>query len=258
MAQCLPESFRGPKGTCRSSTPAHPPLRWSDSFCLRTSANCPADGIGKDQVVREPLSIDHYLETSKELWAWVATRLDGHTIPELPYNKRLQLALACQHLAIEHAQSIICLIDHELHGSAMALQRPMFEAVIRGVWLRYSATERQVDRAAEGKFPRSDDMVGSSPSSKDQKDAPPLRALKDDWWKRFCGYTHGGTEQILARLGSSGLRTSLQCGEVIAALRWSDMIQLYSGTEMLVAARDDALAKEFLRRMKSHGETSGP
>lgn len=202
--------------------------------------------------MRESLCIDRYLEASKELSAWVATQLDDLKIPELPCNKRLQLASACQHLAIEHAQSIICLIDHKLHGSAMALQRPMFEAVIRGVWLRYSATECQVDRAAKGKFPRPDDMAESSPSPKGQNDAPPLRALKDEWWKRFCGYTHGGTEQILARLGSSGIRTSFQSGEIIAALRWSDMIQLYSGTEILVAARDGALAKKFLHRMKSH------
>ena len=206
--------------------------------------------------MREPLGIDHYLETSKELWAWVACQLNGHEIPELPCNKRLQLALACQHLAIEHAQSIICLIDHELHGSAMALQRPMFEAIIRGVWLRHSATKHQVHQAAKGKFPNSEDMVRSSPSPKGQDHAPPLRALKDNWWKRFCGYTHGGAEQILPRLGSSGLRASYRRDDVIVALRWSDMVQLFSGTEILVAARDVELAREFLRRMQSHEGTS--
>ena len=194
---------------------------------------------------------DH-LEKSKKLSCWVADRLDGQRIPSLPHNKRLQLAMACQHLAIEHAQAIICLIDHELHGSALALQRPMFEAIIRGVWLRYSATDKQVDRAAEGEFPIPDKMVRISPRAKDRSDAPPLKDLKNIWWNQMCGYTHGGTEQIFARLGSSGIRANYQFNEVIAALRWSDMIQLYSGVEIVDAARDDALAQMFLDRMNSY------
>ena len=196
--------------------------------------------------------IDGYLKKSQELWTWVADRLDGQRIPSLSCNKRLQLAMACQHLAIEHAQAIICLIDHEFHGSALALQRPMLEAIVRGEWLRYSATDNQVDRAAKGKFSCPDKMVRNSPRAKDQNDTPPLKDLKDIWWNQMCGYTHGGTEQLLARLGSTGLRANYQCDEVIAALRWSDMIQLYSGVEMVDAARDDALAQEFLDRMNSY------
>ena len=193
--------------------------------------------------------VDPYLEESKKFSDWVASRLDGKRIPSLSRDKRLQLAMACHHLAIEHGQAIICLIDHEIHGSALALQRPMFEAIIRGVWLRYSATNNQLDQAAEGKFPRVDRMVPRSLNVSDQNEASPLRALKDSWWKRLCGYTHGGTEQLFARLSSSGLGDHYQCDEVLGALRWSDMIQLYSGMEILDAVGDEALAREFLNRM---------
>lgn len=193
--------------------------------------------------------VERHLEESKTLSDWVASRLNGRRMPSLPRDKRLQMAMACQHLAIEHAQAIICLIDHGLHGSALALQRPMFEAIIRGVWLRYTATNIQLDQADQGKFPRVDRMVRASPRQNDQNETPPLRALKDSWWKHLCGYTHGGTEQILARLSSSGLGADYQTGELVAALRWSDMIQLYSGVEMLDAMGDEVLAREFLNRM---------
>ena len=206
--------------------------------------------------MHEVPGIGDYLAKSKELWSWVADRLDGQRIPNLSRNRRLQLAMACQHLAIEHAQAIICLIDHQIYGSALALQRPMFEAIVRGVWLRYSATDNQVDRAAEGEFPPPDKMARISPGAKNRNDAPPLKELKDIWWAQMCGYTHGGTEQILARLDSSGIRANCRCNEVIAALRWSDMIQLYSGIEMVGAVLDDALAHEFLDRMKSYEKTS--
>lgn len=196
------------------------------------------------------LGVYRNLENSKKLSDWVACRLDGQRIPNLSRDKRLQLAMACHHLAIEHAQSIICLIDHEFHGSALALQRPMFEAVIRGVWLRYTATNIQLDQAARGKFPNANRMVGGSSRPSDQSGPPPLSALKDIWWRQFCGYTHGGTEQIFARLSSSGLRVDYQRDDVIGALRWSDQIQLYSGVEMMDAVGDVALAREFFDRMK--------
>lgn len=157
--------------------------------------------------------------------------------------------MACQHLAIEHAQSIIFLIDQGYHGSALALQRPMFEAIVRGVWLRYTATNTQLDQAAAGTFPCVEDMVRSSPRRSDQNETPPLKALKDSWWRRLCGYTHGGAEQILPRLGSGGLRAEYQRDEVVGALRWSDIIQLYSGVEMVDASGNEALAQEFLNRM---------
>ena len=64
----------------------------------------------------------------------------GVTVPILPDDKRLQLSLACQHLAIEHGQSIVVLFDDEIYGSALALLRPMFEALVRCVWLRYMAS----------------------------------------------------------------------------------------------------------------------
>lgn len=203
----------------------------------------------KGMEVRALLGIDRHLEESKELSGWVACRLDGQRIPSLPHDKRLQLAMACQHLAIEHAQGIICLVDHQFQGAALALQRPMFEAVIRGVWLRYTATDNQLDQAAEGKFPRTDKLVRDSPPASDKNETPPLSALKDRWWRLLCGYTHGGSEQILARLDSSGLRANYQPDEVIGALRWSDMIHLYCGVEIIDAVRDEALVRDFIERM---------
>lgn len=195
------------------------------------------------------IGIDRRLAESKELSDWVASRLDGQKIPSLPRNKRLQCAMACQHLAIEHAQAIICLVDHEFHGSALALQRPMFEAIIRGVWLKYTATDNELDKAAKGDFPPTREMLRNSPHASDQNETPPLSALGEKHWNRLCGYTHGGTEQIIARLGSSGLRDGYQYDEIIGALHWSDMIQLYSGVEVVDVVGDEALAREFLDRM---------
>ena len=188
------------------------------------------------------------LERSMTLGGWVADCLAGLTIRELPHSRRLQMAMACQHLAIEHSHAIVAFIDHGWDGSALALQRPLFEAVVRGVWLRYTATEHDVEKAAKGRFPKLERMTSESPESTSQGDPPPLQVLKDRWWKRLCGYAHGGPEQILARLDHTGVRATYLDEEVLAALRWSDMVQLFAGIQMAEAAENAALVQAFMAR----------
>ena len=201
-------------------------------------------------------NIDSPLEDSKILLDWVATCLDGLKVPDLPYNKRLQLALACQHIAIEHAQAIIVLVENKIYGSALALQRPLFEAMVRGVWLRHSAMEEEVAKAAKGKFPKLQILTSISLPKKDQNNAQPLKDLKDEWWNLLCNYTHGGSEQILARLDCTGLCSNYRRDEVMAALHWANLIQLYSGIEMAEAAGNEPLAKEFFKRMDTYERIS--
>ena len=198
--------------------------------------------------MNQHLQRKHALEHSKTLVGWVADCLDGLTIKDLPHNRRLQMAMACQHLAIEHSQAIVALIDNEWYGSALALQRPLFEAVVRGVWLRYAATEHEVDVAVVGRFPKLETMTSVSPKSMSQGYPPPLQVLKDRWWKRLCGYTHGGPEQIFARLDHTGVRAAYSNEEVLAALRWSNMVQLFAGIQMANAADNPALAQAFMAR----------
>ena len=204
----------------------------------------------------EDINICASLNKSKTFSEWVAARLDGLKIPELPNNKRLQLAMGSQHLAIEHAQAIIHLVDNKFYGSALALQRPMFEGIVRGVWLRYSATDEEVDNASNGKFPTTEEMVRGSPRLEDQADAPPLKEIKEKWWKRFCDYTHGGLEQIRARLNNVGLQDNYSSEDIMAALHWSDITQLYCGVEMASAACNVSLAQEFLNHMRNYEELS--
>lgn len=190
---------------------------------------------------QDGLNLEGPLEKSKETAAWVADQLNGLRIPDLSHDMRLQFATACQHLAIEHAQAIVALVDIELYGSALALQRPLFESVVRGVWLRYGATEEQVVDAGQDRFPPQKEMIENIES---------LRYLNEHWWKCLCGYTHPGSQQILARLSDTGLRSNYEHNEVAPALLWSDMVHLLSAVELALAANNESLAKAFLERME--------
>lgn len=198
--------------------------------------------------MNQDLQIKNAVKKSFILTDWVASCLNGLTIEGLRNNKRLQMAMGCQHLAIEHSQAIITLVDNELHGSALALQRPLFEAVVRGVWLRYTATSHEVDEAAKGMFPDFQTMTSNSPKSTNQSHDPPLQVLKQRWWSRLCSYTHGGPEQFLARLDHTGVRASYPNGQVLEAMRWSDIGQLFAGIQMAAAAKNEPLTQLFMAR----------
>lgn len=58
-------------------------------------------------------NIQDAIEKSKNIWSWIADELNGLKMPDLPYNRRMQMAAACQHLAIEHAQAIIVVITRK-------------------------------------------------------------------------------------------------------------------------------------------------
>ncbi|MDE0411536.1 MAG: hypothetical protein OXI37_04895 [Gammaproteobacteria bacterium] len=196
--------------------------------------------------------INDSVRKSKCISDWTAEQLNNLRIPSLPHDQRLQISTSCLHLAIEHSQAIIVLVDSELYGSALALQRPLFEALTRGIWLRYYATNKEVADAIQDKFPKIDKLIQNSLPPYNQKDSSPLQALKEKWWRVLCSYTHPGSQQLYARLSSTGLCSNYECDEVMTALLWSDMAHLFSGMELALASSNELLAKTFLNHMNSY------
>ena len=173
------------------------------------------------------------LKSSERTLIWVADQLDDLRLPGLPNEKRLQLAVACLHLAIEHGQAIVVLAQEECFGSALALQRPLIEAWTRGLWLRYVATESDVDRAGRDRFPGGSEIVNGL-EVKFDKGA--FRYLTGDSWSTFCSYTHTGYMQIGARLTGDGVRSNYTLEEIRRALHSADLVQVACGIEVAGAA----------------------
>ena len=149
-------------------------------------------------------SVSKLLQTSERTLLWVANQLDGLTLPGLSVNKRLRLAAGCLHIAIEHAQAIVVLTQEKCFGSALALQRPLIEAWTRGFWLFYAATEEDVDRAEQDKFPPKGEIVKALEAKLDAE----FPYLKGEIWAMLCSYTHSGFKQIEARMSMAGLQSN--------------------------------------------------
>lgn len=190
---------------------------------------------------RHDVDLSDSLDESKLISIWVVERLDGVNVPDLSCDKRLQLATACQHRAIDHGQAIVVLADVGNYRSALALRRPLVEACVRGAWLRCAATDEQVDFTGGGNFPEWETMIA---------DVPPLEHLKGEWWTRLCSEMRPGSRRTGVRLSSDGLCSRDERDAVAGALRCANVIQLVSGLELALAADNEALAGTFSERIR--------
>ena len=193
------------------------------------------------------------LKKSECIMSWYYSKLVGVEIPQLPNSKRLQLASACWHVTIEHSMAIVELVRATLHGSALALIRLMYEAYVRGMWLMYAATDEDIDRAGQDKFPLNSVIVTALEKSP-HFSSHPFSDLKNRSWERLCSFTHTGYQQIGARLTPKGIGCNYQDSEILEALLWADTIALTTAAAVAIEAQNDPLAQEVWRKIKSVSE----
>ena len=111
-------------------------------------------------------------------------------------------------LSLEHASGAYVLIGQGLFASAYVLLRPQYECLVRGIWLRYAASDAWVEKLSEqltlenAKRANEGSMLAemlkqleSNPSSP----APIVEQLKqyrDVTWRALNSFSHGGLHPL--------------------------------------------------------------
>jgi hypothetical protein len=117
-------------------------------------------------------------------------------------ERRLTLPLAYLNLSLDHHRAIVLLMRSGLLGSAMALVRPTFEAMMRSHWVAKCATDTQVEDIAEKddfKFPKMADMaeaVDAAFCDPNDEKLTFFQQAKKFAWTATNSYTHSGLLQI--------------------------------------------------------------
>lgn len=111
-------------------------------------------------------------------------------------------------LALEHASSSLELIDGGRLNSAMALMRPQFETLVRGIWLAHAASDLWVEKLAQPLTVSSEKQANDGPTPAEMlkqleagSDSPhaivdQLKEFKAVLWKPLSGFTHGGIHPL--------------------------------------------------------------
>jgi Family of unknown function (DUF6988) len=178
---------------------------------------------------------------------------------ELLYNRTFSsdtktiLLIAYLDIALEHHEAIYLLVKSQLHGSAFALVRSLFDAVFRALWINSCATEDQIEEVAsrdKAKFPSMADMVAMIDQSYSTDNF--FTSIKDVSWAAMCSYTHSGLLQITRRFSGDQVKPNYGDAEIrevlnsvnTAVILLSRMFFLSTGCR-LEAAEVEKMMAEF-------------
>jgi hypothetical protein len=123
---------------------------------------------------------------------------------EYPRNTRTFLLRAYVDIALEHHEAIWLLTRSGLNGSAFAMVRLMYDAMLRAFWINKVATEQQIEQATRDElgFPLENicdeikrDYFSDRPADEAQLFGSFLQRIKDAWGP-MCSYTHSGALQL--------------------------------------------------------------
>jgi uncharacterized protein DUF6988 len=145
---------------------------------------------------------------------------------EYPHNTRTFLLSAYVDIALEHHEAIWLLTKSRLNGSAFAMVRLVYDAMLRAFWVNKVATEQQIEQATRDElgFPLEKicgeikrDYFSDRPADEAQLFASFLQQIKEAWGP-MCSYTHSGALQLARRFTRGELKPNYSEGEIAEAL----------------------------------------
>ena len=177
-------------------------------------------------------------------------------------SPRAMLSLALCHAALEHAVSQRVLMDAGLTGTALALCRLQFEAVVRAAWMGKGASNKWVKAFTtavdEGEGHKEPIMGPPIPSMLDafEKHAPPIAAEFRKLYGTIEGmhsFVHGGSQTV-----AHALMGGYPADKLASALRNRNLLLVYTANCAIVAAESAFLRPRFRLLMEKHGAAMPP
>ncbi|MGH7239016.1 MAG: DUF6988 family protein [Candidatus Saccharimonadales bacterium] len=136
-------------------------------------------------------------------------------------------------IAQDHRHAIVFLLKNTFYSSSLALLRSLFEAYLRGLWLKYCATDIQVKEFIAGGEPPNTVIaeIEAIPGFQEKI----LSRIKKDVWKTMCAYTHTGGLHLLQwqtpggvepNFDADDLEECLNCAELFGAMSALEFVQM--------------------------------
>lgn len=176
------------------------------------------------------------------LLQWIDEKLPSI---ELQGDHRHRIPAQLHDLALEHARSILRLVEIGNYASAFALVRCEFECFVRGAWLYHRATDAEVEH-----FIEKDDIKLTMSKLIEALEAEPpfqnglLSSVKAKAWEPMNGYTHGGIHQISRRLQGDFIEPAFEEESLLEVIQFAGTMSLIGFSEIAaMAGRHDIVAE---------------
>ncbi len=149
------------------------------------------------------LSINELIQRSVELEEALAILLD---IPPYDDTDRILSSKIMCSVSMEHAQSLKILVGASNFTSAVSLARLQYEALVRAMWLFYSATDLAISKISNrlthenerkaNNLPMLSEMIKQLDGKAPTIAVDMLNEFKHYSWKSLSSYIHGGIHAI--------------------------------------------------------------
>lgn len=157
--------------------------------------------------------------------------------------------VACS-LSFEHWHSVRSLLECGLLPSSIVIHRAQYEALVRSVWMTYSATDDHINKLstdlnleseqAAKNLPQVADMISSIGKSGPREAFDALSRFKDNSWKALNSYVHAGIHPI--RRHSEGYPIQL----IYSVLRNANGLAVMSAMQAVVLSGEQPMQKDVL------------
>ena len=171
-------------------------------------------------------------------------------IPLLDDSARIITGDVACSLSIEHWHSVRILLEGGFLPSAIAVHRAQFEALVRSVWITYSATDEHINKLstdlnleseqAAKNIPQVADMISAIEKSGPREAFDALSRFKDNSWKALNSYVHAGIHPI--RRYREGYPVTL----IYDVLRNANGVAVMSAMQAVVLSGEQPLQKKII------------
>jgi hypothetical protein len=152
---------------------------------------------------------------------------------EMWQTEKNRAAAASFGIAQDHHAAIVFLMKNTFYSSSFALLRSLFEAYLRGLWLKHCATDTQIFAFFRGGEPPKT-MIAEIESTEAFTDGV-LSRLKKKNWSAMCAFTHTGglhlqrwqsRDCVEPTFAPEELEECLNCAELLGAMAGLELVQL--------------------------------
>ena len=195
--------------------------------------------------------IMNIIDKSKDLSSWLNDKVDGLQIHG---DEKTRVVAGCFDIVLEHQQACTILAENKLYGSAFALARSVFEAYIRGIWLRECATDDQVQSFLKDDFRINFQAMIDDIEQIEEYATGVLAKAKKAGWPLLNSLTHTGFNQVIRRNTDDSIEPNYSEQDIETIINFVNSTALLAGLETtkLAKTKIELVQLEFIDKMKEY------
>jgi len=168
-------------------------------------------------------------------------------------DERTLIALGCLDLAIEHQAATLALYKAGLLGTMFAIQRSLFEGVLRGVWFEYCAMDEEILKYMEGSGTPNFEKMIIGMEKKLPDELLPLRSYREKVEGPFHHFVHSGYRHIIRRHRAGVVGPNYSDKDIEQVLKHATVLGLQAAERFATIIGNETVAKQARHRIVAYG-----